>query len=610
MSSSPQKRSASDAHLSTRPTKSARISFPTSTTRAKSNYSNRDSDANLTLRMSRQHEQQEEPSLTAKWSEVWVRSVDTACAVGDVVYATVSAAKNYINPWQWKAMFAFRDTDDASLPRHSADIDQSTTPPPETPATTQPSSVSPKKSPTTYSNNSPTNILASTSSSASSFYPPPPAPVSSSNSSSAEFSHVSASGTSSTRTSHPDSPPKSSNGVDSPTQNDSIRRLIAQSNQDGLRGSGVGKKYKRKSHIYEGQHRENVKEHLQRLLYDRTRAMGYKSDFETFRGYIQYRRRLEEIQKQDWKHSYAGSIGSRKSTPILPQDDVEFFRRAVEKATKSLHSPKPPKPFSPQLEELSKNVKFKSDRIQERLHPKRKPIPERLPSDAQKELNVILRKRGVVSKAGREQVSDTDLSRLGPGQWLNDEIINFYGQLIVDRAAEAEAAKENERNGKVLNVHYFSSFFWPKLQSGYEKGRLAKWTKKVDIFSKDIILMAVNHGNAHWTSAAIDFTRKRIISYDSMGFHRSDVYKALRMYLNEEHKNKKKKPFDFTGWEDYRSDMYPEQENGYDCGVFTCQTLEYLSRGEEEFNFTQQNMPYLRQRMIWEIGKAKLGDPL
>ena len=50
----------------------------------------------------------------------------------------------------------------------------------------------------------------------------------------------------------------------------------------------------------------------------------------------------------------------------------------------------------------------------------------------------------------------------------------------------------------------------------------------------------------------------------------------------------------------------PQQENGFDCGVFTCQFLETLSRGEECFNFCQQNMPYLRQRMIWEIGTARL----
>ena len=32
----------------------------------------------------------------------------------------------------------------------------------------------------------------------------------------------------------------------------------------------------------------------------------------------------------------------------------------------------------------------------------------------------------------------------------------------------------------ILNVHYFNSFFFEKLsQEGYEKARLAKWTKKV-----------------------------------------------------------------------------------------------------------------------------------
>lgn len=54
-----------------------------------------------------------------------------------------------------------------------------------------------------------------------------------------------------------------------------------------------------------------------------------------------------------------------------------------------------------------------------------------------------------------------------------------------------------------------------------------------------------------------------------------------------------------------RAQAYPTQENGYDCGVFACQSLEYVSRGAE-FNFSQKNMPYLRQRMILEIGRAKL----
>ena len=74
---------------------------------------------------------------------------------------------------------------------------------------------------------------------------------------------------------------------------------------------------------------------------------------------------------------------------------------------------------------------------------------------------------------------------------------------------------------------------------------------QIDIFSKDVILIPINHSNAHWTAAAINFRKKRIESYDSMGMARSEVFKLLRQYLDDEHRNKKKKPFDFTGWEDY-----------------------------------------------------------
>lgn len=150
--------------------------------------------------------------------------------------------------------------------------------------------------------------------------------------------------------------------------------------------------------------------------------------------------------------------------------------------------------------------------------------------DESKEVESFLRKRGVVSKAGREQVADKDLLRLRPGTWLNDEIINFYGQLIINRSEEAGTTKDSSPK-KPLKVHYFSTFFWPKLyDTGYEKGRIAKWTKKVDIFSKDVILMAINHGNSHWTSAAINFKAKRIEAYDSMGYKRDEVYKVCSMF--------------------------------------------------------------------------------
>ncbi|KAL6304206.1 cysteine proteinase, partial [Sparassis latifolia] len=284
----------------------------------------------------------------------------------------------------------------------------------------------------------------------------------------------------------------------------------------------------------------------------------------------------------------------------------EFLLRAIYKARESLNASVPPvKPFTPSLDRLRSINRARDEAIERQLHGP-KPLPSSLPPEDEAAVKALLAKKGVIAKCGREQVTDQDIMRLKPLTWLNDEIINFYGQMLLNRSEES---KENvAANGrKVLNIHYFNTFFWAKLtDDGYEKGRLAKWTKKFDIFEKDVVLIPVNHKNLHWSAAAINFRRKRIESYDSMGPRRS-VCKYIREYLDAEHRNKKRRPFDFTGWQDYNM---PDiiQENGSDCGVFACQFMESLSRGQETFVFTQADMPYLRRRMIWEIGNVKLRD--
>ncbi|KAJ7783556.1 cysteine proteinase [Mycena maculata] len=291
------------------------------------------------------------------------------------------------------------------------------------------------------------------------------------------------------------------------------------------------------------------------------------------------------------------------------EDDTDFLRRAIEKAQATLNGPKPLQPLTPSINQLQFRYRTKDNELEQRL--RRPPLPSDLPPEDDAKVTALLNKRGIISKYAKEQVGDQDILRLKPRQWLNDEVINFYGALILGRS---DSCKENPTtNGnsvkgkKPLDVHYFSTFFWTKLEKeGYEKGRLAKWTKKIDIFSKDAILIPVNHANIHWTGAAINFRKKRIESYDSMHDDRGRVFKLLRQYVDLEHRNKKKTPFDFSGWEDYTSDDTPRQENGFDCGVFTCQFLESLSRGEESFNFSQKDIPYLRRRMIWEIGNATL----
>jgi sentrin-specific protease 1 len=151
-------------------------------------------------------------------------------------------------------------------------------------------------------------------------------------------------------------------------------------------------------------------------------------------------------------------------------------------------SPKPPRPFFPTLEQLQISRRTKDEDIEKRIRPPVRPLPSKLPPEDEKKVDEVIRTRGFTSKFAREQVSQSDLTRLLPGQWLNDEIINFYGAMLLGRSENCKenpvAVKGKKGRNAPLNIHYFSSFFWAKLaKEGYDKGRLAKWTKKVHIYS-------------------------------------------------------------------------------------------------------------------------------
>lgn len=193
----------------------------------------------------------------------------------------------------------------------------------------------------------------------------------------------------------------------------------------------------------------------------------------------------------------------------------------------------------------------------------------------------------------RVTLKRSDIATLNNLNWLNDEIINFYFNLLMERS---------NQQGKV-KVHAFNSFFYPKLiKSGYAS--LRRWTKKVDIFAMDLVLVPVHLG-MHWCLAAIDFQKKCISYYDSLKGSNNQCLSALRAYLNEESMDKKKLPFDLNGWKTASPKDIPEQLNGCDCGVFACKYAEYLSR-KATFDFDQRHMPYFRRRMVYEILSKKL----
>lgn len=168
------------------------------------------------------------------------------------------------------------------------------------------------------------------------------------------------------------------------------------------------------------------------------------------------------------------------------------------------------------------------------------------------------------------QATRADFSTLKWCHWLNDEIINLYMQLLQvdismpgdnlwycingsDKAyclQETNMRKQAEGRN-VPRAHIFNTFFWTRLAcfgceydyagAAFSSGCLgaqdalihdlsfffraadamlgagvARWTKKVDVFSQDLLIIPINHHNLHWCLATVDMRTHIISYYDSM----------------------------------------------------------------------------------------------
>uniref|UniRef100_A0A674F0S3 SUMO specific peptidase 2 n=1 Tax=Salmo trutta TaxID=8032 RepID=A0A674F0S3_SALTR len=200
----------------------------------------------------------------------------------------------------------------------------------------------------------------------------------------------------------------------------------------------------------------------------------------------------------------------------------------------------------------------------------------------------------VLSSAFKLCITQRDLASLQEGSWLNDEVINFYLSLVMTRSSSA---------GQGLKVYSFSTFFFPKLHGGGHAA-VKRWTKAVDLFQYDIILVPLHLG-VHWSLAVIHFNSRTVRSYDSMGQRHDDICSLLLLYLREEHKARKDLDLDAWTVGSLRASEIPQQKNGSDCGVFACKYADYIAQGRP-LNFRQCHMPLFRKLMIWEILNQRL----
>jgi len=192
----------------------------------------------------------------------------------------------------------------------------------------------------------------------------------------------------------------------------------------------------------------------------------------------------------------------------------------------------------------------------------------------------------------KEIIYGKSLETLFSNKCLQDQVINRYSNMIEKRSLE----NKNLPQVAVMNTYFFNKL----VKVGFKA--VQRWTRKVNIFEKDMLFVPIhNELQEHWTLVVADLNKHTISFFDSLGEENNLALEEIKKYLAEEHMDKLKVKLEVSDWtlKNLKTES-PQQYKSLDCGVFVCQTIEFLSRNQP-LDFSQDDMDMLRQRMLLEI---------
>jgi hypothetical protein len=206
--------------------------------------------------------------------------------------------------------------------------------------------------------------------------------------------------------------------------------------------------------------------------------------------------------------------------------------------------------------------------------------------------------RVLTSLSGGVDLTAGDMTRLRPGQWLNDEIVNAYLKLVITEGN----ARHNIKPGQAPKFHAFNSFFYGNLASKGYAG-VSRWAKKAKLEGKNLlnaesILIPVNQ-NLHWTLLVITPAARQIEYFDSFSGNPNSHTKHVRRFLQGELGPLYKEDQWMTSQNG--DENSPQQTNGYDCGVFAITTARMIVNGFDPKTYGQEDIEAQRRRIVAEL---------
>ncbi|CCH43883.1 Ubiquitin-like-specific protease 1 [Wickerhamomyces ciferrii] len=191
-------------------------------------------------------------------------------------------------------------------------------------------------------------------------------------------------------------------------------------------------------------------------------------------------------------------------------------------------------------------------------------------NDEEKVVN-IWKSRGkdtlTILQAFNIDVRVMDFKTLADKHWLNDVVIElFLKSLITDK------------------VYAFNSYFFTTLENKGYQG-VNRWMKraKVNISNLDKVLVPINVHQTHWVLGVIDLKNKKVLYMDSLATRKTPhgeralnlMYEFVKGETNKQGVPKLAEGYTFEHLLDV-----PQQQNGFDCGVFTLLNAFHISKNE------------------------------
>lgn len=186
-----------------------------------------------------------------------------------------------------------------------------------------------------------------------------------------------------------------------------------------------------------------------------------------------------------------------------------------------------------------------------------RPLTDEEQSIVQKALYGIGPQNEILASTEAESVQRSSLQRLQPGQWLNDEVINYFlKNCLAKRDEKLCATQPGRKRSHFFNSYFVQTMFDEKnnnlaLRGKYAYKNVKRWSKKVpgkDVFNLKYIFCPINLDNMHWTSAVIFMEEKKIQYYDSLGGTDRMKLEGLLEYLKDEWRSKKDGEMDCSDW--------------------------------------------------------------